>query len=114
MDYTELSNAAVTTSRNVSFDIRSLALARRVWRTVAMQIEYLLGEEIYAQWFKNVEPLGISDHTLILKPETDFHSFWINNHYQDLVDLFLSVQDSTLTSFFISPKDAPPPRNLFE
>jgi chromosomal replication initiation ATPase DnaA len=114
MDYSELTNVATPSSPNVTFDMRSLALARRMWRTVAMQIEYLLGEEIYAQWFKNVEPLGISDHTLILKPESDFHTHWINNHYQDLVDLFLSVQDSTLTSFFISPKDAPPSRALFE
>jgi hypothetical protein len=75
------------------------------WRIAAEQIKVILGTEIYNQWFKNITPVVISENALLLQTHNKQACHWINQHYQDLVDLLLSFQDPSLTSFFLSKDD---------
>lgn len=76
-----------------------------IWNIVSSQIKVLLGPEIHNQWFKKVRPLVISDNILILKTPDHNSTIWINQNYQELVDLLLSFQNKDINSFFISSKD---------
>ncbi len=79
--------------------------ASHSWRIISEQLRDLLGREIHRQWFKNVTPVLISEHILILSTPSKQACHWINNHYQDLVDLLISFQDKKLTTFFVSQED---------
>lgn len=79
--------------------------ASHSWRIISEQLKDLLGREIHRQWFRNVTPVLISEHILILSTPSKQACHWINNHYQDLVDLLISFQDKKLTTFFVSQED---------
>ena len=79
--------------------------ASHVWRILSDQLKDILGHEIYDQWFSQIIPIVISDNVLILRAKRKFDVVWINNQYQELVDLLLSFIDGQLTSFFLSPSD---------
>lgn len=79
--------------------------ASHCWRIISEQLKDLLGREIHRQWFRNVTPVLISENILILSTPTKQGCHWVNNHYQDLVDLLISFQDKKLSTFFVSQED---------
>jgi len=79
--------------------------ASHAWRIISEQLRDLLGREIHRQWFKSVTPVLISENILILSTPSKQACHWINNHYQDLVDLLISFQDKKLSTFFVSQED---------
>jgi chromosomal replication initiation ATPase DnaA len=79
--------------------------ASYVWSILSEQLCDILGPEVHHQWFKQVKPLVISHHVLILEVPNHFSAQWIHTHYHELVDVLLSVMDKKLTSFFISQQE---------
>ena len=79
--------------------------ASHCWRIISEQLRDLLGKEIHRQWFKNITAVLISEHILILSTPSKQACHWINNHYQELVDLLISFQDKSLSTFFVSQED---------
>jgi chromosomal replication initiation ATPase DnaA len=79
--------------------------ASHAWRIISEQLRDLLGREIHRQWFRSVTPVLISENILILSTPSKQACHWINNHYQDLVDLLISFQDKKLSTFFVSQED---------
>jgi hypothetical protein len=79
--------------------------ASYIWSILSEQLCDILGPEIHHQWFKSVRPLVISHNVLIIEVSNHFSAQWIHTHYQELVDLLLSVMDKKLTSFFISQSE---------
>lgn len=74
------------------------------WKILAEQLETILGPEIFAQWFREIKPLVFSNNVLILQTKNTFAAQWINEHYQDLVDALIKIQDKKICCFFIAPK----------
>ncbi len=79
--------------------------ASYLWVTVSEQLQEVLGPEVHQQWFKNVRPVVLTEGTLILETSTHFASQWIHCHYQELVDVLLSVHDRSVSALFISQSD---------
>lgn len=79
--------------------------ASYIWSILDEQLCDILGPEVHHQWFKQVKPLVISHHVLILEVPNHFMAQWIHTHYQELADVLLSVMDKKLTSFFISQSE---------
>lgn len=90
---------------------KSLNLAHPVvkasytWSILSDQLCDILGPAVHHQWFKQVKPLVISHHVLILEVPNHFSAQWIHTHYHELVDVLLSVMDKKLTSFFVSQSE---------
>ncbi len=80
-----------------------VAKATYMWSILSEQLETLLGQEVYNQWFKKITPLVVSETALLLKTDNDFSSYWIDLHYKDLVNTLLQCQDKDVFSFFLSP-----------
>jgi hypothetical protein len=78
--------------------------AQMTWTVLSDQLESILGSEVHQQWFKNIQPLVLKNHILLLQTNNQFASHWINTHYQQLVDALIMIQDRRCTCFFISPK----------
>lgn len=76
--------------------------ASYIWSIIEEQLCDILGPEIHHRWFKEVKPLVISHHVLILEVPNHFSAQWIHTHYHELVDVLLSVMDKRLSSFFVS------------
>lgn len=99
------------TERQARLKEKSLNLAHPVvkasytWSILSEQLCDVLGPEIHHQWFKNVKPLVISQNILILEVQNHFCAQWIHTHYQELIDVLLSVMDKRLTSYFISQSE---------
>lgn len=79
--------------------------ASYTWSILSEQLCDILGPEIHHQWFKQVKPLVISHNVLILEVPNHFSAQWIHTHYQELIDILLSVMDKKLTSFFVSQSE---------
>lgn len=98
-------------ARRCKMSERNLNLAHPVvkasylWSIVSEQLSCVLGPHVHHQWFKNVRPLVISDHVLILEVPNHFTAQWIHTHYHELVDLLLSAQNKRLSSFFVSQSE---------
>jgi len=75
------------------------------WKIVADQLKDLLGKAVYRQWFREIRPVIASEGILILKTPNIQTKHWVNNHYQELIDLLLSFQDKNLSSFFVCEED---------
>lgn len=120
MNYTELKKITVRTScskklkNNLSKKIKSALMnesnkatpmvrASYTWSIISEQLEDILGTEVHTQWFKSINPLFITNSVLVLETKDNFSSFWINKNYQELIDLLVSFQDKSLTSFFVAP-----------
>lgn len=82
-----------------------VAKASYAWCIVSEQLCDILGPEVHHQWFKNVRPLVISHHVLILEVPNHFNAQWIHTHYHELIDVLLSAMDQRLSSFFISQSE---------
>lgn len=99
------------TQKRASLKEKSLNLAHPVvkasyiWSILSEQLCDILGPEVHHQWFKQVKPLVISHHVLILEVPNHFSAQWIHTHYHELVDILLSVMDKKLTSFFVSQSE---------
>lgn len=79
--------------------------AHNIWKLVSGQIHDILEEEIHLQWFSKIVPLVISDSCLILMAPNSLNCHWVNQHYKELIDLLISFQDESLSSFVINQKD---------
>jgi chromosomal replication initiation ATPase DnaA len=79
--------------------------ASYIWSIISDQLSDILGPEVHHQWFKNVRPLVISHHVLIVEVPNHFSSQWIHTHYHDLIDALLSAMDKRLSCFFISQSE---------
>ena len=82
--------------------------ASYLWAVVSEQLHEVLGPEVHHQWFKNVRPVVVTDGTLVLETPTHLASQWIHCHYQELVDVLLSVHDRQASALFISKRDRAP------
>lgn len=82
-------------------------LASYRWKIVCDQLKDLLGSDVYRQWFENVAAMYLSGNILILRTPNRMSCTWITTHYQDLVDVLLSFQDSKLNCFFTTEDDLP-------
>lgn len=91
--------------KNFSVEDNPMVRASCVWGVVSDQLKEILGPGIYNKWFASTLPLVVSDNVLILQTQKDFNVKWINQHYQELVDLLISFQDKNLSSFFIGPSE---------
>ena len=78
-----------------------LAQASCIWSIVSDQLEILLGQEVFDQWFKPITPLVISDDTIFLKTKNEFSSYWIELHYKNLVDTLLKCQEENIFASFL-------------
>ncbi len=76
-----------------------------MWLTVSEQLLEVLGPEVHHQWFKNVRPVVLTDGTLVLETPTHLAAQWIHCHYQELVDVLLSVHDRQVSALFMSQRD---------
>ena len=74
------------------------------WQILSDQIKTILGDQVFNQCFKKVQPLVLKNNILLLQTETNFAAQWINTHYQELVDALVLTQDRKYTCFFIFPK----------
>lgn len=79
--------------------------ASYLWLTVSEQLLEVLGPEVHHQWFKNVRPVVLTDGTLVLETPTHLAAQWIHCHYQELVDVLLSVHDRQVSALFMSQRD---------
>lgn len=79
--------------------------ASYLWAVVSEQLLDILGPEVHHQWFKAVRPVVLTDGTLVLETSTHFSAQWIHSHYQELVDVLLSVHDRQASALFMSKKD---------
>ena len=97
--------------RRPKFEEKNLSLAHPVvkasyiWSIISDQICDVLGPEIHYRWFKWAKPVVISHNVLIMEVPNHFTAQWIHTHYHELVDIFLSVLDRKLSSFFISQSE---------
>jgi hypothetical protein len=89
---------------NESFD-NPVVKARNTWSITSEMLLTILGKEIHAQWFRNVNPLVLKNNILILQTDSNFAAQWINTQYQELVEGLLKTQDPNLSCFFIAPKN---------
>lgn len=87
-----------------SFD-NPVVKARNSWNITSDMLLTILGKEIHAQWFQQVNPLVLKNNILILQTHSNFAAQWINTHYQELVESLLKTQDPNLSCFFIAPKN---------
>lgn len=78
-----------------------LAQASCIWSIVSDQLEILLGQEVFDQWFKPITPLVVSDNTIFLKTKNEFSSYWIELHYKNLVDTLLKCQEEDIFASFL-------------
>ena len=104
------------TAKQARLKEKSLSLAHPVvkasyiWTIISDQLCDVLGLAVHHQWFKEVKPLVISHNVLIIEVSNHFSAQWIHTHYQELIDILLSVMDKRLSCFFISQserRDAP-------
>ncbi|MFP5457161.1 MAG: DnaA N-terminal domain-containing protein [Bacteriovoracia bacterium] len=79
--------------------------ASYLWLTVSDQLLEVLGPEVHHQWFRNVRPVVLTDGTLVLETPTHLAAQWIHCHYQELVDVLLSVHDRQASALFMSQRD---------
>lgn len=79
--------------------------ASYVWSIISDQLCDVLGLAVHHQWFKSVKPLVISHNVLIIEVPNHFSAQWIHTHYQELIDILLSVMDKRLSCFFISQSE---------
>ena len=91
--------AAITSPSN------PVVKASYIWGTVSEQLYDIFGEEIHRQWFKNARPVVIADQSLIIELPNHFAAQWVHAHYQELIDVLISVMDKNLSSFFLSRQD---------
>lgn len=91
--------------KNFPIEENPMVRASCVWAIVSDQLQEILGPGIYNKWFASILPLVVSDNVLILQTQKEFNVKWINQHYQDLIDLLIGFQDKNLSSFFIGPHD---------
>lgn len=86
-------------------DAHPVAKATYLWAILSEQLLDVLGPEVHFQWFRNVRAVVISDSTLLLETQNHFAAQWIHRHYQELVDVLLSVHDKNLSALFMSHSD---------
>jgi hypothetical protein len=86
-------------------DAHPVAKATYLWAILSEQLLDVLGPEVHHQWFRNVRAVVITDNTLLLETPNHFAAQWIHRHYQELVDVLLSVHDKHLSALFMSHKD---------
>ncbi len=79
--------------------------ASYLWAVVSEQLLEVLGPEVHYQWFKNIRPVVLTDGTLVLETPTHLTAQWIHCHYQELVDVLLSVHDRQVSALFMSKRD---------
>lgn len=79
--------------------------ASYLWAVVSDQLCEVLGPEVHYQWFKNVRPVVLTDGTLVLETPTHLAAQWIHCHYQELVDVLLSVHDRQASALFMAKRD---------
>jgi hypothetical protein len=79
--------------------------ASYLWTVVSDQLKEILGPEVHYQWFKNVRPVVLTDGTLVLETPTHLTAQWIHCHYQELVDVLLSVHDRQVSALFMARRD---------
>ncbi len=79
--------------------------ASYLWAVVSEQLLEVLGPEVHHQWFKNIRPVVLTDGTLVLETATHLAAQWIHCHYQELVDVLLSVHDRNVSALFMSQRD---------
>jgi hypothetical protein len=79
--------------------------AHHIWSIVSDQLNDILGESIFRQWFQSIRPIVISEDMLILGVPNNLTALWIKTHYQKLVDLLLNFIDSDMTVYFLSPEE---------
>ncbi len=79
--------------------------ASYLWQVLSEQLLDVLGPEVHHQWFRPVRPVVIADGTLVLETPNHFAAQWIHRHYQELVDVLLSVHDRHLSALFLSARD---------
>lgn len=79
--------------------------ASYLWSILSPQLLDVLGPEVHHQWFASVRPVVITDGTLVMETCNHFAAQWIHHHYQELVDVLLSVHDGQLSALFLSRSD---------
>ena len=78
--------------------------AQSTWSIVSDQLLDVLGPEVHSQWFKKAKPLILKNNILVIQVEGQFAARWISTHYQQLIDLLISLQNDKLSCFFVAKK----------
>ena len=73
------------------------------WTGIQDKLKEILGAESYEQWISDLLPLGIIEESLIIQAKTRFDSYWIKNHYEELINALLDFQRKGLSIYFIFP-----------
>ncbi|GEM_PF-1147685 len=90
---------------NLTTPSNPMVKASYIWSIISDQLLDVFGEEIHRQWFKNAKPIVIADQMLIMEVPNHFAAQWIHAHYQELIDVLISVLDKNLSAYFMSRQD---------
>lgn len=80
--------------------------ANSLWNKACKRLKQLLPGDVYSRWIEVIDPVEMTDDTLVLSVDNDFYQTWLEDNYLPLIkDALASVAGEVVPiSFGIKPK----------
>ena len=79
-----------------------------LWSAISASIASKVNEDTYNRWFKQLEPLKLSDGNLTVLAPNKIYQYWIESNYQNLLDQAIeTIHGRRLQLEYLFAEDAP-------